>query len=159
MTPQDIDGGAPGPPRRVVVRAAAITGLAAALAGCETYGRGPAGATSTAVDQSPAAEGSAASGGEKTALATTGEIPVGGGKVFDGENVVVTQPVGGEFVAFSAVCTHQGCTVAAVNNGTINCPCHGSQFRIADGSVAGGPAPRPLSKVQITVDGSTIRLA
>jgi Rieske Fe-S protein len=92
-------------------------------------------------------------------LGSTGEIPVGGGRVFDGKNVVVTQPVSGQFVAFSAVCTHQGCSVATVLDGTINCPCHGSKFNIKDGSVAGGPAPQPLSKVQITVDGTSIKLA
>ena len=39
------------------------------------------------------------------------EIPVGGGKVFEALKVVVTQPTAGDFKAFSAVCTHQACTV------------------------------------------------
>jgi Rieske Fe-S protein len=73
--------------------------------------------------------------------------------------VVVTQPVAGTFAAFSAICTHQGCTVVEVRDGTINCPCHGSQFKVADGSVARGPAGRGLRAVDITVDGSTITLA
>ena len=147
-------------PRRVVVKAAAVTGLAAALAGCETYGAssGDEGAEEepTATQSGDATEGA---GGDATALASTDDIPVGGGKVFDGENVVVTQPASGNFVAFSAVCTHQGCSVATVSDGTINCPCHGSKFSIEDGSVAGGPAPKALSKVEIIVDGTTISLA
>lgn len=84
---------------------------------------------------------------------------MGGGKIFADRKVVVTQPDRGEFKAFSAVCTHQGCTVATVADGTINCPCHGSEFRITDGSVAGGPATRPLPAERITVQGDSIELA
>lgn len=98
-----------------------------------------------------------ASAGEE--LGRTGDIPVGGGKVFTDRKVVVTQPAKGDFKAFSAVCTHMGCTVNKVADGTIDCPCHASRFRIADGSVAGGPAPEPLPEKQITVDGDSIRLA
>ncbi|OII66035.1 iron-sulfur protein [Streptomyces sp. CC53] len=92
-------------------------------------------------------------------LAATSDIPVGGGKIFADEKVVVTQPVAGEFKAFSAVCTHQGCTVGSVTNGLINCPCHGSRFRVTDASVASGPADRPLPPREITVSDGTIRLA
>ncbi|WP_149178878.1 Rieske (2Fe-2S) protein [Streptomyces sp. TRM49041] len=92
-------------------------------------------------------------------LAATSDIPAGGGTIFRDEKVVVTQPVAGEFKAFSAVCTHQGCTVGSVANGLINCPCHGSRFRITDASVAAGPATRPLPAREITVSGDTIRLS
>ncbi|MBL1086200.1 Rieske (2Fe-2S) protein [Streptomyces actinomycinicus] len=92
-------------------------------------------------------------------LADTSDIPEGGGKVFKEQKIVVTQPKKGDFKAFSAVCTHQGCTVNKVADGTIDCPCHGSRFRIADGSVAHGPATRPLAKESITVHGNSIHLA
>lgn len=161
--PLEIADGAPnGLPRRVALKAAGVTGLAAVLAGCATYGGAAADESETETegdDDSSGKSGGATGGAAGAALGSTGEIPVGGGKVFDGKNVVVTQPVSGEFVAFSAVCTHQGCSVATVLDGTINCPCHGSTFSIKDGSVAGGPAPRPLSKVQITVTGTSIKLA
>lgn len=84
----------------------------------------------------------------------TSEVPVGGGIIQ--EDVVVTQPSEGEFKAFTAVCTHQQCLVGEVSGGTINCPCHGSQFSIEDGSVTGGPAPTPLAEVGLTVDGDRI---
>ena len=142
-------------PRRVVVKAAAVGGLAAVMAGCETYGA--ASGDGDKDDAKPS--GNPTGDGAGAALASTSDIPVGGGKVFDGENVVVTQPESGQFVAFSAVCTHSGCTVATVLDGTINCPCHGSKFSVKDGSVEGGPAPKPLSKVEITVDGTSITLA
>ncbi|MCB8903556.1 MULTISPECIES: Rieske (2Fe-2S) protein [unclassified Streptomyces] len=92
------------------------------------------------------------------ALAKTSDIPVGGGTVFDKEKVVVTQPTAGEFKAFSAVCTHQGCLVNKVADGTIDCPCHGSKYRITDAAVVAGPAPRPLPAEQITVSGDSITL-
>ena len=77
--------------------------------------------------------------------------------VIEKSRVVVTQPQKGTFKCFTAVCTHQGCVVADVKNGTINCPCHGSAFKIADGSVANGPATRALRAVDIKVAGTDIR--
>ncbi len=91
-------------------------------------------------------------------VTTTDAIPVGGGVVFPAHGVVVTQPSEGEFRAFGATCTHRGCTVRSVVAGTINCLCHGSRFRVADGSVAGGPAPEPLPPRAITVADGVISL-
>jgi Rieske Fe-S protein len=130
--------------RRTVLLA---TGAATLAAGCSKYGDDN-GSGSSSVN---------ASGGQE--LAKTSDIPVGGGKIFKEEKVVVTQPKKDEFKAFSAVCTHQGCTVGTVSDGTINCPCHGSKFHVADGSVAHGPAPKPLPAEQIKVEGKSIRLA
>ncbi|GAB1823155.1 hypothetical protein HerbRD11066_63190 [Herbidospora sp. RD11066] len=93
------------------------------------------------------------------AFARTSDIPEGGGKIFESEKIVITQPTAGEFKCFTAVCTHAGCSVASISGGTINCPCHGSKFKITDGSVAGGPAPSPLEEKQITVNGGNITLA
>ena len=73
--------------------------------------------------------------------------------------LVITQPKAGTFKAFSAICTHQGCAVSTVENGTINCPCHGSEFAIADGSVVAGPAPKPLPAQAIKVSGGSITAA
>ncbi len=86
-----------------------------------------------------------------TVLGTASEIPVGGGKIFTAAKVVVTQPVRGQYKGFSAVCTHVGCILSEVADGTIDCPCHGSEFKITNGAVVTGPAPRPLPAKQITV--------
>ncbi|MEU6147427.1 Rieske (2Fe-2S) protein [Streptomyces sp. NPDC047081] len=131
--------------RRTVLLA---TGASALAAGCSKYGDSNGDSGSSSVQASAGQE-----------LAKTADIPVGGGKIFKDEKVVVTQPKKDEFKAFTAVCTHQGCTVSAVADGTINCPCHGSKFKVADGSVAKGPAAKPLAEKQIKVDGNSISLA
>ncbi|MFJ6631698.1 Rieske (2Fe-2S) protein [Streptomyces sp. NPDC091376] len=144
--------------RRTVVLAGAGA-LVVTAAGCTEYGDEGGGdgtrSTPPAREQSGSARPPAAGG---RPLGTTSEVPEGGGKVFTAEKVVVTQPVRGDFKAFTAVCTHQGCLVDKVEDGTIDCPCHGSRFRIEDGAVAQGPARRPLAAERITVSGDEIRL-
>ena len=92
-------------------------------------------------------------------LVPTSRVPVGGGPIVDSQEVVVTQPTEGDFKAFSAVCTHQGCLVGKVEKGEILCPCHGSAFSAEDGSVVTGPATAPLEEVEITVKGDQVTLA
>jgi Rieske Fe-S protein len=66
------------------------------------------------------------------------------------ERVVLARSADGAVHAFSAVCTHQGCTVG-VADGTLACPCHGSMFNPDTGAVLQGPAGRPLPSVRVTV--------
>ncbi|CAM5680730.1 Cytochrome bc1 complex Rieske iron-sulfur subunit OS=Streptomyces alboniger OX=132473 GN=CP975_04825 PE=4 SV=1 [Streptomyces alboniger] len=141
-----------GPCRRTVVATIGAAGLAAALTACGGGGD----ADDPAENAGARPEGGGAAG---TVLARTSDIPVGGGKIFKDEGVVVTQPTKGEFKAFSNRCTHKQCPVTRVEGGTINCPCHGSRFDIADGSVRQDPAPRPLQAAEISVDGNSIKLA
>jgi Rieske Fe-S protein len=135
-------------PTRRAVLAGAGAAAVAVLAGCATYD-----------STGRAAPAPAASGGTAGALTATDKVPVGGGVVVTGQGVVVTQPTAGKFLGFSSICTHQGCTVGEVKNGLITCPCHGSAFKIADGSVAQGPATKPLSAVKIKVVGTDVQLA
>ncbi|MFF5365123.1 Rieske (2Fe-2S) protein [Streptomyces scabiei] len=140
-----------GSTRRTVL-ATGAAGTAALLAGCGGQGGGDDGGGDTAEKSSPAGTGT--DGGEE--LATTADIPVGGGKIFDEQKIVVTQPAEGDFKGFSAICTHMGCVVSSVSDETINCACHGSRFSITDGAVAHGPATRPLPAEKITVAGNSI---
>jgi Rieske Fe-S protein len=102
---------------------------------------------------------SAGASSSGTTLGAAADIPVGGGTVFKDAKVVVTQPAEGDFKCFSAICTHQGCPVSTVEDGTIDCPCHGSKFSIEDGSPQAGPATAPLGEVDVTVEGGQISLA
>jgi nitrite reductase/ring-hydroxylating ferredoxin subunit len=87
------------------------------------------------------------------------DIPVGSGVIYTAAQVVVTQPVKGEYHAFSAVCTHVGCILNKIANGTIDCPCHGSEFKITNGAVVAGPAPTPLPKKKFKIeDGKVVLL-
>jgi Rieske Fe-S protein len=94
--------------------------------------------------------------GQTPSLALVSDVPAGGGKILADKKIVITQPRAGSFQAFTAVCTHLGCTVSSVSGGTINCPCHGSRFSISNGSVVAGPAPSALAPVSIKVQGTSI---
>ncbi|MEU5506330.1 Rieske (2Fe-2S) protein [Streptomyces fungicidicus] len=152
-----------GPARRTVVAAAGAAGLAVALTACGGSDDDSSGSSADSGSTGGSSDGGGTSGGEAggggNALASTADIPEGGGKVFADRKVVVTQPTAGEFKAFSATCTHQGCAVKSIADGVINCPCHNSNFSISDGSVKSGPATKPLPAVEITVSGDSITLA
>ncbi|MFI6939037.1 Rieske (2Fe-2S) protein [Streptomyces sp. NPDC050418] len=162
--PPQAKAGCGCPSRRAVFSAVGAAGLTVALTACG--GSDDGGGSDTDGGQEPAGEasdqpteGASGGGGGGEELAKTSDIPEGGGTVFKDQGVVVVQPAPGDFKAYTSTCTHSGCTVKDVAGGTINCPCHGSKFSIEDGSVKGGPAPKPLPAKQIKVDGDTITLA
>ena len=145
------DGGPPLARRSVLAAGGLVAGGASLLAACGAGSTGSAGSSSTAVAPSPAP----ASGGE---LARLSAIPVGTAvaATLAGAPVVVAQPTAGEAVAFSAVCTHMGCTVAPAG-AKLECPCHGSVYDALTGKVLSGPAPRALPAVPVTVkDGAVV---
>jgi nitrite reductase/ring-hydroxylating ferredoxin subunit len=140
---------------------AGAAGAAGVLAACGSESPAATTPPTTAAANPPAptsaasASAGASSGAADPNAIRAAEIPVGGGKIFGDRKIVVTQPTAGTFKAFDATCTHQQCTVGEVSNGKITCPCHMSQFNIADGSVARGPATRALGAKTATVkDGS-----
>jgi Rieske Fe-S protein len=120
----------------------------------------PVDRSSTAPSEEPTSEEPSTAQSSETAvtIASAAEVPVGGGLVLAEERLVITQPAEGDFKGFTAVCTHQGCTVNQVAD-TINCPCHGSMFDITTGEPVGGPASAALAEIDLVVDGDTIKLA
>jgi len=176
----------PRPTRRGVLLGVGLAGLGGALAGCSTTAvpydaneagvppNGPApaavpdsGPTSGTMSSGPAPARTSQPSGQPsrkkarpkgTVLGAASDIPVGGGAIYTAAKVVVTQPVSGQYKAFSAVCTHVGCIVNRVTNGTIDCPCHGSEFTITNGAVMAGPAPAPLPARQVKIVGGQVVL-
>jgi nitrite reductase/ring-hydroxylating ferredoxin subunit len=136
--------------RRGALAGLGVAGVAAVVAACGWGSGGASGSSGSS---------SGGSSGSSTALGATSEIPVGGGKIFTAEKVVVTQPKAGEFKGFSAICTHMGCTVDKIADGTIDCPCHGSKYSITDAHVVHGPAPKPLPVKNIKVANGKVSLA
>ncbi|WP_371499828.1 Rieske 2Fe-2S domain-containing protein [Kitasatospora sp. NBC_00374] len=134
----------PAPSRRTLLCGAAAvlaaSGGTVAVAGCASSSDG-AKASAAPVD-----------------LGAAEAVPVGGGKVYREQKIVVTQPEAGQYKAFSAKCTHAGCVVDQVKAGQILCPCHGSKFAIADGAVADGPAPTPLPSYPVTVQDGKLQV-
>ncbi|TFV59797.1 Rieske (2Fe-2S) protein [Mycobacterium sp. PS03-16] len=130
-------------PRRHVVIGAGLGMVTAVLAACTTYGKKP----------EPTAEAPAGGAAQPDALTTTADVPVGSGVIVG--DTVITQPTAGTFTGLSTTCTHAGCTVSEVVDGQIVCPCHGSRFNL-DGSVAKGPATKPLGPRAVTVRGDEI---
>lgn len=137
-----MDLSAPLPRRTVLAGAGAGAGLVA-LAACSS-GSGTPGDPSTL----PAGE----------VVAPLADVPVGGAVVVTvgGSAVAVAQPSEGVVVAFSATCTHQGCTVSAGAGTLLDCPCHGSEFDGATGAVLKGPAAEPLPAVAVAVEGDQV---
>ena len=100
----------------------------------------------------------AASSSDEAAIAAESDVAPGSAVTFKdaGSPAVLVHLDSGDFVAYSAVCTHQGCTVA-YKNGQLACPCHGSVFDPADGAaVIAGPAPKPLAEIPVKVQGGDI---
>jgi Rieske Fe-S protein len=111
-------------------------------------------------DTSSSGGGGGAGGGGSSdgVLAQLSDIPEGGAisaKDADGQPIILTQPEAGTVVGLSAICTHQGCTVAP-DGDQIKCPCHGSVYDLEGGNVS-GPAPKPLPGIDVHVtDGAVI---
>jgi len=129
----------------------AAAGVDQAVLGRPASGQTGSGQTGSGPSSSPQP-----ASGQPPSLALTSDVPVGGGKILADKKIVITQPRAGSFEAFTAICSHQGCTVSDVSGGTVNCPCHGSRFSIANGSVVTGPAASALAPVSIKVQGTSI---
>lgn len=158
-----------GLPRRQVLAAGAMSAVGlVALAGCGSGGKNAdknSAGHSSPSDREPSSPTTQESASESASppigtasLVKLADIPVGSAvaaKGVDGRPLIVAQPSAGKVVAFSAICTHRGCTVAPAGKELL-CPCHDSVYDAATGKNLGGPAPRPLSPVPVHVAGGEV---
>ena len=163
--------------RKTLIRLGALLGVGAAegsvLAACE------AGSASRGVDDGTGDDGSGGSGAtgehsktsdnlrsrpekaasDRQAIVPVSEMRPGTAMKFEdarGNPAVLVRLRSGKFVAYSAVCPHQGCIVA-YRDEQLACPCHGSIFDPANNArVVIGPAPRPLLKILVEVKGREV---
>jgi cytochrome b6-f complex iron-sulfur subunit len=139
----DVAAIAQTPTRRQVLAAGAVVVGSVALVGCGS--------------SSASTGGGAGSGGASAGLIKLASVPVGGSAsaTSGGQPAVVSQPTSGNVVAFSAICTHMGCTVAPAGS-QFHCPCHGSVYDAFTGKVLSGPAPAPLPSIAVKVVGDEV---
>jgi Rieske Fe-S protein len=148
--------------RRTLLAGVGAVGAVTVLTACGADSDAGSGSTSgqTAGPADPTDEPTSdANEGGGEVLGKVADVPVGGGAIFAASQMVVTQPTEGQFHGFRAVCTHQGCPIASVDSGTINCSCHGSKFALDSGEPRNGPATRALTAREVTVKGDDIVLA
>jgi cytochrome b6-f complex iron-sulfur subunit len=120
------------------------------------YGGGGSGGKDSGGGSKKSSGGNAKAGG--TAIASESEVAPGSAIKFEdsGNPAFLVHLDNGDFVAYSAICTHQACTVA-YQDGNLACPCHGSVFDPADGAaVVTGPAQRPLPEIPVKVQGGEV---
>lgn len=137
--------------RRAALGGAGLGAAAITLAGCGSNSEQSSSGGSSSSDIDPRAPQ------EPTDVAAASDVPVGGVYKATAGNttVMVTQPEKGNFKAFSAVCTHQGCIVN-VQDSIMVCPCHGAKYSPKDGSVTAGPAPKALPEFKVQKQGERL---
>jgi nitrite reductase/ring-hydroxylating ferredoxin subunit len=143
-------------PRRIALGGglAAVAGLVVACGG-QPPAASNAGGADAGGDGGTAGFGSGSDG----SIVALDSIPVGEAvaTTIAGKPAVVARPTATTVTAFSAICTHMGCTVN-VDGAQLRCPCHGSQYNALTGAVTHGPAPRNLPEIAVKVsDGQVLQ--
>lgn len=132
------------PRRRAVLQAggasALLLGAAPLVAGCSGEDE-----TSPAVTDA-----------DGTVRVPAADTPVGDSTYYPDPKIIVSQAEEGRFMAFDAVCPHEGCATSDRRDGQLLCPCHGSLFDPATGEVLAGPASTGLRVLTVEVDGEEL---
>lgn len=166
----------PATTRRVLL--AEFAGMAVAIAGISALAKGTYSAArglAAAHSQTPPGSGAGgnaggthgASSGGSASSPPPGAVRLGPGNRLsagqaatysdpsDGSPDILIRDEAGELKAFSAVCTHAGCTVG-YEGGVIYCPCHGGEYSAETGEVIAGPPPSGLAPRRVVESGGQI---
>lgn len=90
--------------------------------------------------------------------AKVGQLKDNVGKVFKfgSKPAILIRTPGGDYRAFTAVCTHLGCTVQyRADLHEIWCPCHNGKYNLHGINIS-GPPPRPLTEFKVHIQGEDI---
>lgn len=155
-------------PRKDFIRLGAVVGLGVAGSSVLTACGGGGGGDSAQGGETTKKKQQSSSGGTTDPTVGSGDpivlaafLPPGYAFPFtlaeSGKPAILVHLKDDSWAAYEAVCTHKGCEVGyEVENPLLRCPCHGSAFQPADGSVANGPAQKPLTKVKVSVKGDNV---
>ena len=135
--------------RRSVLAAGAVGAGAVALAACSS---------GSSKNDTSGTSGTSGTPAASAPLAKLDDIKVGeavSAKLPDGTAAIVARPTADTAAAFSAKCTHMGCTVKPAG-AELDCPCHGSKYNAVTGEVINGPATRPLPKIDVQVSNGQV---
>src|SRR5882757_6277449 len=135
--------------RRSVLAAGAVGAGAVALAACSS---------GSSKNDTSGTSGTSGTPAASAPLAKLDDIKVGeavSAKLSDGTAAIVARPTADTAAAFSAKCTHMGCTVKPAG-AELDCPCHGSKYNAVTGEVINGPATRPLPKIDVQVSNGQV---
>jgi len=95
------------------------------------------------------------------AVGRAGDLEEGGMRAFDVRGVrIAVAYMNGAFHAFDDTCTHMGCSLAEgdLEETTVICPCHGSEFDVRNGAVLQGPAREPVETYETRVEGDNLEI-
>jgi 3-phenylpropionate/trans-cinnamate dioxygenase ferredoxin subunit len=98
---------------------------------------------------------------EFVAVSGAGDLREGEMRAFDVRSTkIAVANVGGMFHAFDDTCTHMGCSLAEgdLEETTVICPCHGSEFDVTSGAVLRGPAREPVETYETRVEDGNLEV-
>ncbi|MFL4472636.1 ubiquinol-cytochrome c reductase iron-sulfur subunit [Paeniglutamicibacter sp. MACA_103] len=133
------------PTRRSVLEASLVAGAAVTLVSCGSGGK---------AEDLPEATGAAKDAIDVSRLPVQGTASV----TVDGRGYLLYRPDEATVLAYTSVCTHQGCKVGTGSGEIFECPCHGSRFSKTDGSVAQGPAKKSLTRFAAAIEGDKVKI-
>ena len=144
--------------------AGTLAGITAAVGRALHGGTAAAASSGAGADPTPSASASPSTSQAQSPpgreLVAVSELPPGRALRFTDDNGApawLLHEDNGDFRAFSAVCTHAGCTVD-LSGGEFVCPCHGGTYSVQNGAVLGGPPPSALPALHVQVVNGKVRL-
>lgn len=98
---------------------------------------------------------------DRVTLGKTEDVPAGEVRSYDANGVTVAVAnVDGTLYAFDDTCPHRQCSLAEgdLEETTVICACHGSEFDVRTGALLNGPAEDPVAHYEVSVENGEIQI-